>query len=211
MSDSESCITKIFKKLEAYDPQPQTALDYTTPFSLLVSVILSAQAPDRSVNRIMSDLRPFVDTPQKVVALGEEALAKRIQSINFYRNKARHIVGTAQCLLTTFQGQVPHTRDALLQLPGVGPKTANVILNVLLGADRIAVDTHVFRLSHRLGLSKGTTPNAVEEDLYRVIPQPFWGRLNHWFTQYGRTICLARRPKCSECFLAPYCPSKQEE
>lgn len=203
-------ITKIFETLEKVDPDPKTALEYTTPFSLLVSVILSAQAPDRSVNRVMADVRPLVDTPQKVADLGEEALAEHIKSLNFYRNKAHHIVGAAYCVLEKFHGEVPLTREALMQLPGVGPKTANAVLNVLTGADRIAVDTHVFRLSHRLGLSKGKTPDAVEQDLYKVVPQRFWNRLNHWVTQHGRTVCMARCPRCEDCCLARYCPSKKD-
>lgn len=203
-------ITRIFETLERMEPAPQTALEYTTPFSLLVSVLLSAQAPDRTVNRIMASLRPLIDTPQKVVDLGEEALAQHLKSLNFYRNKAHNVVGTACLLLKEFHGTVPLARDDLMRLPGVGPKTANAVLNILIGADRIAVDTHVFRLSHRLGLSQGATPDAVEQDLYAIVPKQFWSRVNHWFTGHGRTVCKARRPKCSECSLAPYCPSKEK-
>lgn len=201
-------ITKLFETLEVLEPDPQTALEYTTPFSLVVSVLLSAQATDQSVNRVMASLRPEVDTPQKVIALGEEALVQRLRSINYYRHKTHYIVEMAGRLIRDFNGQVPHTREELLQLPGVGPKTANVVLNVLMGSDHIAVDTHVFRLAHRLGLSEGSTPNAVEEDLYKVVPQRFWGRLNHWFTRHGRTVCMARHPQCDRCCLAPYCPSQ---
>lgn len=203
---SKKYVQEIFHRLEANDPDPQTELVYTTPFSLLVSVVLSAQATDASVNAVMGKIRANIDTPQKVVELGEEALSQAIRSLNFYRNKARHIFATAQKLVQDFHGQVPQRKSDLITLPGVGPKTANVILNVLSGDANIAVDTHVFRTSHRLGLSTAPTPQAVEQDLYKVVPKVYWARTNHWLVLHGRHVCKARKPQCDSCFLADICP-----
>lgn len=199
-------ICEIFSRLEKNQPNPQTELVYTTEFSLLVSVILSAQATDASVNAVMNTLRSEIDSPNKVVKLGEESLSSRIRSLNIYRNKAHYIVESAKRILASFHGQVPKNKEDLVSLPGVGPKTANVVLNVLKGDENIAVDTHVFRVSHRLGLASASTPNGVEQELYTAIPKKYWGRTNHWLVLHGRSICKARKPKCDQCILNDLCP-----
>lgn len=203
---SDARIREIFQRFEVREPRPQSELIYTTDFSLLVSVILSAQATDASVNAVMKTLRPLIDSPQKVVKLGEEALAHALRSLNIYRHKAHYVFATAQKLLQDFGGNVPHNPEELITLPGVGRKTANVVLNVLHGAQNIAVDTHVFRVSHRLQLSAGTTPTAVEQDLYRVVPKEYWARANHWLVLHGRFVCKARKPHCEQCFIKDLCP-----
>ncbi len=203
-------VEAIFHRFETMDPDPQTELFFTTDFSLLMAVILSAQATDSSVNTVMKRIISRVDTPQKVIALGEKNLAEEIRSLNIYRNKARYIHQTAQKLVSEFDGKVPLCKEDLVKLPGVGPKTANVVLNVLQGAARIAVDTHVFRVSRRLGLSKATTPTALEEDLYKVVPEQYWSRTNHWFVLHGRYICRARSPLCGSCDFHDLCPWKRD-
>lgn len=205
MIDSYTII-KIFEEFEKENPRPRTELIYTTPFSLVVAVVLSAQATDQSVNKIMEIILPKIDTPQKVVDLGEQNLADLIKSINIYRHKAHYIFQTALILIQKFQAKVPLQREELIQLPGVGQKTANVILNVLTNASHIAVDTHVFRVSHRLGFSEAKTPSALETDLYAIIPQRFWNRTNHWLVLHGRYICKARKPLCEQCRIKKYCP-----
>jgi endonuclease-3 len=195
----------IFEEFKRKNPSPQTELIYTTQFSFVIAVILSAQATDKSVNKVMEIILNQVDSPQKIVKLGESAFADLIKSINIYRNKAHRIFEIAQIIIDKHNSNVPLDFDSLIKLPGIGNKTANVILNVLTGARRIAVDTHVFRVSHRLGLSQSKTPDALEADLYEVIPEEFWVYVNMWLVLHGRYICVARKPKCDQCSVRKYC------
>ncbi|MDR2464051.1 MAG: endonuclease III [Holosporales bacterium] len=201
----------IFEEFRRNNPLPQTELLYSTQFSLVVAVVLSAQATDKSVNKVMEIILHRVDSPQKIVELGEHAFAELIKSINIYRNKARRIFEMAQIIIDKYNGAVPLDFDTLVKLPGIGNKTANVILNVLTGARRIAVDTHVLRVSHRLGLSISKTPNALEADLYVVVPEEFWEYANFWLVLHGRYICLARNPKCDKCVILKYCTVQNKE
>lgn len=198
-------VEAIFQVLEAADPDPQTELLYTTPFTLLLAVRLSAQAPDASVNKVMGPLMDQLDTPEKVVGLGVERVAEMFKTLNFYRTKARNAVQIAQILIERYMSQVPLVFEDLVQLPGIGQKTANVVLNVLAGASRIAVDTHVFRVAHRLGIATASTPTRLEAELYTAIPKKYWGRANHWLVLHGRRVCKARAPQCTHCILRAHC------
>jgi endonuclease-3 len=197
---------RIFKRLSALDPEPKGELDYLNPYTLLVAVVLSAQATDAGVNRATAGLFKIADTPAKMVALGEMALAERIKTIGLYRAKARHVIALSRMILTDHGGETPRDRAALEVLPGVGRKTANVVLNTAFGEPTLAVDTHVFRVANRLGIAPGKTPREVEDELMQVIPERFLRHAHHWLILHGRYICKARKPLCGACALVDLCP-----
>lgn len=198
----------LFERLRALNPAPRTELEYQTPFQLLVAVILSAQATDRGVNLATRPLFAEAPTPQAILALGEEGLAQRIRTIGLYRTKARNVIETCRRLLAEHGGEVPHDRAALESLPGVGRKTANVVLNTAFGEPTIAVDTHIFRVANRLGLARGTTVDEVERKLMKVVPTEFLKDAHHWLILHGRYICKARTPECWRCPVIDLCPFK---
>lgn len=200
-------IQAIFKVFRAASEAPQTELVYTTPYQLLVAVVLSAQATDKSVNIATAPLFQKVSGPAAMVALGEEGLTTYIKSIGLFRTKAKNVILLSQQLLANHGGDIPATMEELITLPGVGRKTANVVLNQLFGHHTIAVDTHVYRVARRLGLSRGTAPDAVEADLMRVIPAEFLQHAHHWLILHGRYTCVARNPKCHVCPVATWCHS----
>ncbi len=187
-----------------------TALKYNTPFELLVAVILSAQCTDERVNKVTQRIFPKYNQPQKLAELSQEEMENLIRDCGLFRSKAKNILATCRKLLQEYNGKLPDNVKDLMGLPGVGKKTANVIVNIIFGIPAIAVDTHVFRVSHRLGLSDGKDPEAVEKDLMRVIPKEKWGEAHHWLIWHGRLVCKARRPLCSECNLYDLCKSKDK-
>jgi endonuclease-3 len=201
-------IAEIFRRFEEQESDPRTELDYDSPYTLVVSVALSAQATDVSVNKATARLYEVADTPQKMLALGEEGLKPFISSIGLYNTKARNVIALSRILVEQYGGEVPLTREALQALPGVGRKTASVVLNELRIQPAIAVDTHVFRVAHRLGLATGKTPDQVEAELMSVVPEPLLTRAHHWLILHGRYVCIARRPKCEACVVADLCPSR---
>ena len=196
---------EIFSRLKAHNPEPTTELNYTTPFELLVAVILSAQATDKGVNKATEKLFAKANTPAAILKLGEKGLKKYIQTIGLFNSKAANIIKTCQILVERYQGDVPQTRAELEALPGVGRKTANVVLNTAFGHPTIAVDTHIFRVANRTGLATGKTPLAVEEKLLRVTPKEFRQDAHHWLILHGRYICQARKPKCDACIIEDLC------
>jgi endonuclease-3 len=195
----------MFERLRAANPHPQTELEYATPFELLVAVILSAQATDKSVNLATRKLFKAANTPQAILALGVEGLSEYVRSIGLYQGKARNIVATCRILLEQHGGRVPEDRASLEALPGVGRKTANVILNTAFGHPTLAVDTHVFRVANRTGLAPGKTVREVEDRLLRVVPQEFLRDAHHWLILHGRYTCKARNPDCPTCPIADLC------
>lgn len=197
--------TAIFRALRAANPHPRSELEFSTPFELLVAVILSAQATDRSVNLATRRLYPVANTPQQMVALGVAGLMPYVRSIGLFNGKAKNIVATAGILLAQHAGKVPRDRAQLEALPGVGRKTANVVLNVAFGEATIAVDTHVFRVANRTGLAPGATPLAVEQRLLKTTPPEFMLHAHHWLILHGRHVCIARKPRCPECVIASLC------
>ena len=201
-------IEEIFERFAAAQEEPRTELQYQDPFTLVVAVALSAQATDKSVNKATERLFRDADTPAKMAALGVEGLEPYIRTIGLYRTKAKNVVALSNILLNQYGGQVPLQREALQALPGVGRKTASVVLNELGVEPAIAVDTHVFRVAHRLKLAMGSTPEKVEQQLMQVIPEPYLTRAHHWLILHGRYICVARKPKCLECLVADLCPSR---
>jgi endonuclease-3 len=206
-------IRSIFEQFKKANPAPTTELVYHSPFELLIAVILSAQATDKSVNKATHALFKAANTPEKMAALGESGLKKYISSIGLYTAKAKNIIATCGLLIERFNSKVPDTREDLESLPGVGRKTANVILNTYFGQPTIAVDTHIFRVAQRIGLAKGKTPLEVEKQLLKVIPKEFLHDAHHWLILHGRYICVARKPKCPECIIRRYCeyPDKTKE
>lgn len=202
---------QIFMRLAAANPHPKTELEYHTPFELLVAVMLSAQATDISVNAATRLLYPVANTPSAILALGEGTLREYIQRIGLYKTKAKHVIQTCRLLLAQHQGCVPQTREALEALPGVGRKTANVILNTAFGQPTIAVDTHIFRLGNRIGLAAGKNVLEVEKKLLKVIPKEFLLDAHHWLILHGRYICRARLPKCAECLIYDLCEYKDKD
>ncbi|MDO9011428.1 MAG: endonuclease III [Gallionella sp.] len=202
---------QIFQRLQAGNPHPKTELEYRSPFELLVAVMLSAQATDISVNSATRQLYPVANTPEAILRLGEEKLREYIQRIGLYKTKAKHVIQTCRILLEQHASQVPQTREALEALPGVGRKTANVILNTAFGQPTIAVDTHLFRLSNRIGLAPGKTVLEVEKKLLKVIPKEFMLDAHHWLILHGRYICRARAPKCAECVIYDLCEYKNKD
>jgi endonuclease-3 len=207
-SAEQARIAEIFRRFEEQESDPRTELDYDTPYTLLVSVALSAQATDVSVNKATARLYEVADTPQKMLALGEEGLKPFISSIGLFNTKAKNVIALSRILVEQYGGEVPLNREALMALPGVGRKTASVVLNELRVEPAIAVDTHVFRVAHRLGLAAGKTPDQVEAELMAVVPGPLLTRAHHWLILHGRYVCVARRPKCEECVVADLCPSR---
>ena len=205
----EARIAELFARFEAQESDPRTELDYDSPFTLVVAVALSAQATDVSVNKATARLFKVADTPAKMLALGEEGLKPFISSIGLYNSKAKNVVAMSRILVERYGGQVPLNREALQALPGVGRKTASVVLNELRIEPAIAVDTHVFRVSHRLGLTKGRTPDQVEADLMAIVPDALKTRAHHWLILHGRYVCMARRPKCEDCVVGDLCPSRK--
>ncbi len=203
-------VQAFFATLAAANPQPQTELEFASVFELLTAVLLSAQATDVSVNKATRGLFLVANTPQKMLALGLEGLEAHIKTIGLYHSKARHLLQTCQMLVEQHAGQVPRSREALEALPGVGRKTANVVLNVAFGEPTIAVDTHIFRLSNRTGLAPGKTPLAVEQQLLKRVPKIWLAHAHHWLILHGRYVCQARTPRCWECAVARHCDFKSK-
>ena len=201
----------IYAKLRELDPSPDTELRYVSPFELLVAVILSAQATDVSVNKATDNLYPVANTPGSILALGVKGLKPYIRTIGLFNNKAENIIKTCKLLIDEHNSQVPTTREALESLPGVGRKTANVILNTAFGEPTIAVDTHIFRVSNRTGIAKGKTPLEVEKRLVRLTPDEFKKDAHHWLILHGRYVCKARKPLCGECPIVEWCEYKQKD
>lgn len=202
---------EIFERLQAANPHPKTELEYTSAFELLIAVMLSAQATDISVNAATRHLYPVANTPEAILDLGEAKLTEYIQRIGLYKTKAKHVIQTCRILFEQYGGVVPQTREALEALPGVGRKTANVILNTAFGQPTMAVDTHIFRISNRIGLAPGKNVLEVEKKLLKVIPKEFMLDAHHWLILHGRYICQARKPKCAECLIYDLCEYKQKD
>ena len=198
-------IRRLFTKLQAANPQPTTELEHDSVFQLLIAVILSAQATDKGVNLATKPLFAAAPTPQAILALGEEGLTEYIKTIGLFRTKAKNVIGTCRQLLEKHGGEVPRTREALEALPGVGRKTANVILNTAFGEPTIAVDTHIFRISNRMGLAPGKTVEEVERKLMKVVPAEFRQDAHHWLILHGRYVCKARKPECERCVVVEEC------
>jgi endonuclease-3 len=196
---------EIFLRLQAANPHPTTELVHQTPFELLVAVILSAQATDKSVNLATRELFPVANTPQQILELGEAGLREYVQRIGLYQTKSKHIIQMCRLLLEQHGGEVPQTREELEALPGVGRKTANVILNTAFGQPTIAVDTHIFRVSNRIGLAPGKDVLEVEKKLMKFVPEEFKQDAHHWLILHGRYVCVARKPKCRECIIQDLC------
>jgi endonuclease-3 len=201
-------VFEFFRRLAEANPSPQTELEYTNPYTLLVAVVLSAQATDVGVNLATRDLFKRVQTPQQMLELGEDAVRDQIKSIGLFNTKAKNVIALSEALIRDFGGEVPNTREQLEQLPGVGRKTANVVLNVAFGQDTFAVDTHIFRVCNRTGLAPGKTPLEVELKLDKIVPQPFRSHAHHWLILHGRYICKARLPLCWKCPVADLCRYK---
>jgi endonuclease-3 len=199
---------EIFSRLRAANPNPVTELEYSTPFELLVAVVLSAQATDKGVNLATRKLFPVANTPEAIYALGEAGLVEAIKTIGLYRSKARHLIAACRMLIERHDSQVPAERAALEALPGVGRKTANVVLNTAFGHPTMAVDTHIFRVANRTGLARGKTVLEVEKKLMRVVPKEFRVDAHHWLILHGRYVCQARKPKCPQCIIADLCEYK---
>jgi endonuclease-3 len=195
----------MFRRLRAANAEPKSELEYGSPYQLLVAVVLSAQATDKSVNLATAKLYPVAGTPLAIVALGEEKLAEAIRTIGLYRTKAKNVIALSRLLLERHGGEVPRTREALEALPGVGRKTANVVLNVAFGEPTVAVDTHIFRVANRTGLAPGKTPEAVEQKLLKGVPAEFLRHAHHWLILHGRYVCLARKPGCPQCPIRDLC------
>jgi endonuclease-3 len=198
-------IAEIFRRFSAANPDPKGELEHTNPFTLLVAVVLSAQATDAGVNKATRSLFQKADTPQKMLALGEDTVREHVKSIGLFRAKARNVILLSEKLIRDYGGAVPADRDALETLPGVGRKTANVVMNVAFGAATMAVDTHVLRISNRIGLSNGKTPLAVEADLLAKIPPEYGVPAHHWLILHGRYVCKARKPLCPVCLIRDLC------
>jgi endonuclease-3 len=203
-------VEAFFARLAAHTPEPKTELDYVNPYTLLVAVVLSAQATDKGVNKATASLFKVADTPQKMVKLGETKLTQAIKTIGLYRTKARNVIALSNALIETHGGEVPRDREALEALPGVGRKTANVVLNVAFGEPTIAVDTHIFRVANRTGLAPGKTPLDVEMGLMRVVPETYLLHAHHWLILHGRYTCIARKPLCPTCVVRDLCRFKDK-
>lgn len=194
-----------FTRLQAENPEPVGELNYTNPYTLLVAVVLSAQATDVGVNKATAELFKVADTPEKMVALGEDGLKQHIKTIGLFNTKAKNVIALSQILIADHNSQVPVDRDALVKLPGVGRKTANVVLNIAFGMETIAVDTHIFRVSNRTGLAPGPTVDKVEQMLEKQVPGEFKRHAHHWLILHGRYICKARKPECARCPVYDLC------
>ena len=202
---TRDAIEEIFRRFAKLDPHPKTELRYRDPFTLLVAVVLSAQATDASVNRATPELFAIAGTPETLAALDAAALEDRIKTIGLYRSKAKNLIALAKKLIAEHGGKVPETREALMTLPGVGRKTANVVLNTAFGQNTIGIDTHAFRVANRTGLAPGKTPLEVELKLERVVPEPYKHNCHHWLILHGRYVCKARKPECWRCIIADLC------
>lgn len=203
---SKAEIREVFRRLHTANPEPKgEPLEHTNPFTLLVAVVLSAQATDASVNKATRALFKIADTPEKMLALGEEKLRNYVRTIGLYNAKAKNVIGLSKCLVEDYDGIVPPDCNALETLPGVGRKTANVVMNVAFHQPKMAVDRHVFRVANRIGLSRGTKPLAVEEDLMRLVPKEYVMHTHHWLILQGRYVCKARKPKCCCCLINDIC------
>ena len=198
-------VEEAFRRLQAAQPEPKGELVHVDPYTLLVAVVLSAQATDAGVNKATPALFALADRPEKMVALGEEKVRDLIRTIGLYRTKAHNVVALSQKLIEQHGGEVPPSREALEALPGVGRKTANVVLNMAFGEPTLAVDTHIFRIGNRTGLAPGKTPRAVEEKLLEIVPDAYRRHAHHWLILHGRYVCLARRPLCEKCLIADIC------
>lgn len=199
---------EIFARLQAANPHPTTELEYDTPFQLLIAVLLSAQATDKSVNIATRKFFPQYGTPQALLALGEEGLMEYIKTIGLFRTKAKNAIATCQLLIERHKGEVPQTREALEALPGVGRKTANVVLNTAFGQPTMAVDTHIFRVSNRTGIAPGKNVLEVEHKLVKFVPPEYMQDAHHWLILLGRYVCVARKPKCPQCGISDLCEFK---
>jgi endonuclease-3 len=202
---NEAAVNAMFSRFHAANPEPKGELEYVNPYTLLVAVVLSAQATDAGVNKATRALFKQADSPQKMVALGEDYLREAIKTIGLFRNKAKNVIALSQALIEKHGGKVPPDREALEALPGVGRKTANVVLNIAFGQPALAVDTHIFRVANRTGLAPGKTPLAVELELERVVPKDYLLHAHHWLILHGRYVCKARKPECPRCLIADLC------
>ena len=202
---------EIFSRLKAENPEPTTELNYTTPFELLIAVVLSAQATDKGVNKATDKLFPVANTPEAILKLGEKELKNYIKTIGLYNSKATNVLKTCEILIQKHNSEVPETREALEALPGVGRKTANVVLNTAFGQPTIAVDTHIFRVSNRTGIAPGANVLEVEKKLLKFVPQDFKLDAHHWLILHGRYTCVARKPRCGSCIIEDLCEYKNKE
>ena len=198
-------VREVFLRFQKQNPSPASELEWSSPFTLLVAVVLSAQATDKSVNAATRELYKVADTPEKILSLGEDGLIPYIKSIGLYKSKARHVVGLCEKLISDFNGEVPREREKLMSLPGVGRKTANVVLNVVWKEHTMPVDTHLLRIAPKIGLAEGDTPEKVEASLLKRVPDEFMEHAHHWLILHGRYVCTARKPKCDECVISDIC------
>ena len=203
-------VEEIFRRFSVQRPEPRGELEHRNAFTLLVAVVLSAQATDAGVNKATPALFDVADTPQKMLALGEDKIGEYVRTIGLWRGKAKNVIALSQALIRDHGGEVPGDRDQLVKLPGVGRKTANVVLNMAFGQPTMAVDTHIFRIGNRLGLAPGKTPEDVEEGLVRIIPEKYMRHAHHWLILHGRYICKARRPECERCVIADICKAAEK-
>ena len=208
---SKEEVAAIFERFKAAEPEPKGELEHVNAFTLLVAVVLSAQATDVGVNKATRALFEIADTPEKMQALGEEKVGEYIRTIGLWRNKAKNVIALSQALIREHGSIVPDNRDDLIKLPGVGRKTANVVLSMAFGQPTMAVDTHIFRLGNRLGLAPGKTPDQVEQKLLKVIPEPYLYHAHHWLILHGRYVCKARKPECGGCIIADLCKSPEKQ
>ncbi len=206
----KKAVKEFFTRLAALNPEPASELEYVNPYTLLVAVVLSAQATDKGVNKATRALFAKINTPEKMLALGEAGLKEHIKTIGLFNAKAKNIIALSEILVKSFAGEVPEDREALESLPGVGRKTANVVLNVAFGQPTMAVDTHIFRVSNRIGLALGKTPRAVEDELLRVTPKEFLRHAHHWLILHGRYVCKARKPECQACPVNDLCECQEK-
>src|SRR5574344_453955 len=198
-------VVEVMERFKRQNPDPKSELQWSSPFTLLVSVVLSAQATDKSVNKATEALYKIADTPQKMAALGEKKLITYIKSIGLYRTKAAHVIALSKKLVSDFGGEVPHSREALMTLPGVGRKTANVVLNVVWNEPVMPVDTHLLRVCPKMGLAEGENPLEVEQSLMERLPKKYLNHAHHWLILHGRYVCTARNPKCDSCLMSDLC------
>lgn len=207
---SQDEVSEIFRRFSVQRPEPKGELEHVNAYTLLVAVVLSAQATDAGVNKATRALFAIADTPQKMLGVGEDKVREHIRTIGLYRNKAKNVIALSKVLIEEHAGEVPADRDALVKLPGVGRKTANVVLNMAFGQPTMAVDTHIFRIANRIRLAPGKTVDDVEENLLRTIPEPFLQHGHHWLILHGRYVCKARKPDCPACVIADICKSKEK-
>ena len=203
-------IQEFFSRLRKANPEPKGELNYINPYTLLVAVVLSAQATDKGVNKATPSLFKAADTPEKMLALGEDGVKEHIKTIGLYNSKAKNIIGLSRILVDEHESVVPADREALVRLPGVGRKTANVVLNMAFGMDTMAVDTHIFRICNRTGLAPGKNPDKVEEKLEEIVPKEFRHHAHHWLILHGRYICKARKPDCANCLVNDLCAFEEK-